>query len=61
MRRPLPYSLRRRLVCGVQIAALGLLLAPPTPAGWVPLIAGGALAGLTLSFLRDTAWCLPRR
>ncbi len=56
--RPLPYSLRRRVVCGVQIAALGALLAPVTPAGWVASVAGVALAALALSFLRDGLWCV---
>ena len=58
--RPLPYSLRRRIVCGVQIATLGVLLAPVTPAGWIAPIAAVALAALTLSFLRDGLWCLTR-
>jgi phosphatidylglycerophosphate synthase len=56
--RPLPYSLRRRVVCGVQIAALGGLVAPLTPATWAVAIAAAALAALTLSFLRDAIWCL---
>jgi phosphatidylglycerophosphate synthase len=58
--RPLPYSLRRRAVCGVQIAALGILLAPPLPEAWIAAIAGAALAALALSFLRDLLWCLAR-
>ena len=56
--RPLPYSLRRRLVCGGQIAALGILLAPPLSPEWVPAVAGVALVALLLSFLRDGLWCL---
>ena len=58
--RPLPYSLRRRVVCGVQIAALGALLAPMTPAAWVSSVAAVALAALTLSFLIDGLWSLTR-
>ncbi|WP_200340833.1 CDP-alcohol phosphatidyltransferase family protein [Rhodovibrio sodomensis] len=58
--RPLPYSLRRRIVCGVQIAALGALLAPPTPAGWSAVLTTVALVALTLSFLRDGLWSLTR-
>ncbi|MDZ7711946.1 MAG: CDP-alcohol phosphatidyltransferase family protein [Rhodovibrio sp.] len=58
--RPLPYSLRRRVVCGVQIAALGALLAPATPAAWVPSVAAVALAALMVSFLSDGLWCLTR-
>ena len=58
--RPLPYSLRRRIVCGIQIAALGVLLAPATPADWIAPVAAVALAALTLSFLRDGLRCLSR-
>lgn len=58
--RPLPYSLRRRIVCGIQLAALGGLLAPATPPAWVATIAAVALAALSLSFLRDGIWCLSR-
>jgi phosphatidylglycerophosphate synthase len=58
--RPLPYSLRRRVVCGVQIVALGALLAPVTPTAWVAAVAGVALAALALSFLRDALWCITR-
>lgn len=58
--RPLPYSLRRRVVCGLQIAALGALLAPITPPALGGFVAGIALAALTMSFLRDGLWCLTR-
>jgi phosphatidylglycerophosphate synthase len=57
-RRPLPYSLLRRLVCGLQVAALGALLAPPLAGPPAAAIAGVALAALTASFARDTLWCL---
>jgi phosphatidylglycerophosphate synthase len=58
--RPLPYSLRRRVVCGVQIAALGALLAPVTPPALGQSVASIALAALTMSFVRDGLWCLTR-
>ena len=58
--RPLPYSLRRRIVCGLQLGALGILLAPPVPLAWMPAIAAGALGVLALSFLRDVVWCVTR-
>jgi hypothetical protein len=65
-RRPLPYSLARRLVCGLQVAALGALLAPPLAGPPAAVLAGAALAALTASFARDALWCLrtpldPRR
>jgi phosphatidylglycerophosphate synthase len=57
-RRPLPPSLARRLVCGLQVVALGLLLAPPVSGPPAAAIAAVALAALCASFARDLLGCL---
>lgn len=56
--RPLPPSRRRAAVCGLQVAALGLLLAPPLVPPWSGLVAGAAFAALAASFAVDIAWLL---
>ncbi|MEQ8815733.1 MAG: CDP-alcohol phosphatidyltransferase family protein [Thalassobaculum sp.] len=53
LRRPLPPSLRRRLIGGAQMVALGVLLAPPLPASAGPVVAGAALVALLVSFGLD--------
>ena len=50
---PLPPSRRRRAVCAVQVAALGLLLAPPVVPPWSAPLAGIAFAALIGSFATD--------
>jgi phosphatidylglycerophosphate synthase len=56
--RPLPFSHRRAAICGIQVAVLGLLLAPPIEPPFSVLLAAGALAALLASFAIDLAWLL---
>jgi phosphatidylglycerophosphate synthase len=53
LRRPLPPSQRRRVICGVQTGALVVLLAPDFPAGWVTPLAAVLLILLSYSFIVD--------
>ena len=53
---PLPPSLRRRILGGLQPLALAALLAPTLPAPTASAIAGTALAALLLSFALDVRW-----
>ncbi|NQW10983.1 MAG: CDP-alcohol phosphatidyltransferase family protein [Alphaproteobacteria bacterium] len=55
---PLPPSRRRRAVCGMQVIALGALLAPSLPAAASWPIAAAALAALALSFALDICWLI---
>lgn len=55
---PLPPSLRRRLICGLQVIALGAVLAPPFPAIASGALIGSALAALMLSFALDIRWLI---
>ena len=57
---PLPPSSRRRAVCGLQIAVLALMLAPPLAPPWSAALAAVALATLAWSFAVDAAWLLRR-
>jgi phosphatidylglycerophosphate synthase len=56
LRRPLPPSFRRKLVCAIQmgvlVAALAPVLAPPATS----VLAAAALAALCGSFAVDVAW-----
>lgn len=54
--RPLPPSRRRAAVCGLQVAALGLALAPPVAPPASDAVAAAALAALAWSFAVDLAW-----
>ena len=56
--RPLPPSDRRRAVCALQVAALGLLLAPPLVPPLSAALAAAAFAALLASFAIDVAWLL---
>jgi phosphatidylglycerophosphate synthase len=58
--RPLPASRRRRAVCALQVATLGLLLAPPVVPPLATALAGAAFAALLGSFAVDIAWLLRR-
>lgn len=58
--RPLPPSRRRDAVCVAQVAALGLLLAPPVVPPLSAALAAAALAALAASFATDVAWLLRR-
>jgi phosphatidylglycerophosphate synthase len=58
--RPLPPSDRRRAVCALQVAVLGLLLAPPVVPPWSAVLAAAAFAALAASFAVDVAWLLRR-
>jgi phosphatidylglycerophosphate synthase len=52
----LPESTRRKLVCALQGVALTTCLAPVVGQGLASVLAGGALAALTVSFAVDVAW-----
>jgi len=56
--RPLPPSSRRRTVCALQVAVLGLLLAPPVGLVFASALAAVAVAGLAASFAVDIAGLL---
>jgi phosphatidylglycerophosphate synthase len=58
--RPLPPSRRRRAVCALQVATLGLLLAPPLGPPLSAALAAAAFAALAASFDVDVAWLLRR-
>ena len=58
--RPLPPSRRRRAVCALQVAVLGLLLAPPLVPPLSAVLAAAAFAALLASFAVDVAWLLRR-
>ncbi|ACJ00300.1 CDP-alcohol phosphatidyltransferase family protein [Rhodospirillum centenum] len=53
---PLPYSLRRRVVCVVQIAVLAAALTPLLDPPLSRLAVGAALGVLLFSFAADTVW-----
>jgi len=55
---PLPPSSRRRAVCALQVAVLGLLLAPPIGPAFAAALAAVALAALAASFAIDIAGLL---
>lgn len=59
--RPLPPSQRRRVVCGLQVAALGLILAPPVTPPASEAVAAAAFAALAWSFAADVAWLIRQR
>jgi phosphatidylglycerophosphate synthase len=59
--RPLPPSRRRRLVCALQVAVLGLLLAPPVVPPLSSALAAAAFAALLGSFAADVAWLARRQ
>ena len=56
LRRPLPPSFRRKLVCAVQVTALVAALAPIVPPPVSALAAAAALAALCYSFASDVLW-----
>ncbi len=56
--RDLPSSLRRRLVCGLQVGVLAVLLAPVVAPPVSQALAAGALAVLAWSFARDLRWLI---
>jgi phosphatidylglycerophosphate synthase len=61
MRRPLPPSQRRRVVCALQGVLLAACLVPAWPAGVAAALGALALAMTSLSFLADTIWLVRRR
>lgn len=61
MRQPLPPRERRRLICGLQGAALCLALLPVLPPAFAAAICGAALLATTVSFALDAAWLLRAR
>jgi hypothetical protein len=56
LQAPLPPSLRRKIVCVVQLSASTLILFPAVAQPFSTAIAATALAILTCSFLVDTLW-----
>ena len=56
MRRPLPPSRRRKIVCVVQSVTLLVALAPVVPAALAAPIAFAGVAALLGSFARDVQW-----
>jgi phosphatidylglycerophosphate synthase len=56
LRRPLPPSFRRKLVCAVQTAALVAVLAPVLAPPATGVLAALALAALCYSFAADVVW-----
>lgn len=61
MARPLAPTLRARVICVVQIAALIIAVAPIVPPPASTIVAAGGLAALSYSFLVDTLWLARRR
>lgn len=60
LRADLPPAFRRKAICGIQIAALIILLCPLSPAGLLPLVSIGASILLIWSFAVDIIWLLRR-
>ncbi|WP_223274947.1 CDP-alcohol phosphatidyltransferase family protein [Tateyamaria sp. syn59] len=60
LQAPLPHSVRRKVVCVIQIGALILLLLPLTPQGIGVPVAIGAAVLLSWSFLVDILWLAKR-
>jgi hypothetical protein len=60
LNRPLPPSRRRSAVCGLQVAALSLVLAPPLAPPVSSALLAAAFAALAWSFAVDIAWALRR-
>lgn len=58
LRRELPPSYRRKVVCVVQGVALLIVLAPLFPAALARAVGALALASLVASFAVDTVWAL---
>ncbi len=61
LRRPLPQSERRRVVCAAQVAALVACLAPILPSAVTPWIAAAGLALTAWSFAVDVVWLYRQR
>lgn len=53
LRVPLPFSQRRRVICGIQGVGLAACLAPGLPAAWSAPIAASLLLLLSYSFIVD--------
>jgi phosphatidylglycerophosphate synthase len=58
---PLPDSIRRKLVCVVQVAVLAIALAPFVTEPLRLILLAGALLALGISFVMDIAWLLRNR
>jgi phosphatidylglycerophosphate synthase len=59
--KPLPPSMRRKIICVIQVGALTALLAPVIVPPVSTVVAAGAVALLIASFAQDTIWGLSRR
>jgi phosphatidylglycerophosphate synthase len=56
MTAPLPPSQRRKVVCVVQVAGLGVVVSPLLAAPLSVVVAAATLAALTWSFAVDVLW-----
>ena len=56
LERPLVPSVRRQTICVIQVAGLMVAIGPGVMPPFSGLVAAGALAALSYSFLIDTAW-----
>jgi phosphatidylglycerophosphate synthase len=61
LRRPLPESRRRKVVCAVQGGALIACLVPPLSSAWASVLAAAALLALIGSFAQDVGWLVRER
>ncbi|MCK0765769.1 CDP-alcohol phosphatidyltransferase family protein [Chromohalobacter beijerinckii] len=61
LRRPLPSSLRRKVICVWQVISLLAALLPWVSTFWAMLSVGLALILLLYSFMSDVAWLYRRR
>ena len=61
LRRPLPDSLRRKVVCVFQLSVLCALLAPPIDGVLASSLAATAMGALTWSFAVDIRWLIRSR
>lgn len=60
-RAPLPFSHRRRIICGLVVASLIVSLSPFLSARAAEILALAAVAVLSASFLTDIAWQLRQK
>ena len=61
MRKPLPSSLRGKVICVVQIVILVVVLVPIVTPPWSAALAAFGLVALSYSFLVDTWWLWRQR
>lgn len=61
LHRPLPFSQRRRVICGLQSGVLLVCMLPVVPGGVAALAAGVTLSLLFWSFTIDIVWLMQSR